>query len=77
MDIPVLRKDFILDEYQIYESKIIGADAVLLIGSLLEADKLKRFIKICDELGMSALVEAHTAAEIEKALGRSRNYWCE
>ncbi|HHT88018.1 MAG TPA: indole-3-glycerol phosphate synthase TrpC [Clostridiales bacterium] len=68
VDIPVLRKDFILDEYQIYESKIIGADAVLLIGSLLEADKLKRFIKICDELGMSALVEAHTAAEIEKAL---------
>lgn len=68
VDIPVLRKDFILDEYQIYESKMIGADAVLLIGSLLEADKLKRFIKICDELGMSALVEAHTAAEIEKAL---------
>lgn len=68
VDIPVLRKDFILDEYQIYESKIIGADAVLLISSLLEADKLKRFIKICDELGMSALVEAHTAAEIEKAL---------
>lgn len=68
VNIPVLRKDFILDEYQIYESKLIGADAVLLISSLLEVNRLKKFIEICDELGLSALVEAHTAAEIEKAV---------
>lgn len=68
VNIPVLRKDFILDEYQIYESKLIGADAVLLISSLLEANRLRKFIEICDELGLSALVEAHTAAEIEKAV---------
>jgi len=68
VNIPVLRKDFILDEYQIYESKLIGADAVLLISSLLEVNRLKKFIEICDELGLSALVEAHTAAEIKKAV---------
>ncbi len=68
VNIPVLRKDFILDEYQIYESKLIGADAVLLISSLIEANRLKKFIEICDELGLSALVEAHTAAEIVKAV---------
>lgn len=68
VDIPVLRKDFILDEYQIYESKLIGADAVLLICALLDTDRLKKYIKICDELGMSALVEAHTAKEIEIAM---------
>lgn len=68
VNIPVLRKDFILDEYQIYESKLIGADAVLLISSLLEANRLKKFIETCDELGLSALVEAHTSAEIEKAV---------
>lgn len=68
VNIPVLRKDFILDEYQIYESKLIGADAVLLISSLIEANRLRKFIEICDELGLSALVEAHTAAEIEKAV---------
>jgi indole-3-glycerol phosphate synthase len=68
VNIPVLRKDFILDEYQIYESKLIGADAILLISSLLEGPRLKKYIKICDELGLSALVETHTAEEIEKAL---------
>lgn len=68
VDIPVLRKDFILDEYQIYESKLIGADAVLLICALLDTDRLKKYIKICDELDMSALVEAHTAKEIEIAM---------
>ncbi|NLY48914.1 MAG: indole-3-glycerol phosphate synthase TrpC [Clostridiales bacterium] len=68
VDIPVLRKDFILDEYQIYESKIIGADAVLLICALLDKERTRKFIKICDELGMSALVEAHTEEEIDMAL---------
>jgi len=68
VSIPMLRKDFIVDEYQIYESKLIGADAVLLICALLDADVLRRYIKICDELGLSALVEAHTREEVSYAL---------
>ncbi len=66
--IPVLRKDFTIDEYQIYEAKLIGADAVLLICSLLETRTLQRYLKICDELGLSALVEAHTETEILSAI---------
>lgn len=66
--IPVLRKDFIIDEYQIYEAKLIGADAVLLICSLLNTCSIQRFIKICDDLGLSALVEAHTELEILSAV---------
>jgi indole-3-glycerol phosphate synthase len=66
--IPVLRKDFTIDEYQIYEAKLIGADAVLLICSLLEAPTMQRYLKICDELGLSALVEAHTEMEILSAI---------
>lgn len=67
VDIPVLRKDFTIDEYQIYEAKIIGADAVLLICALLDTDTISRYISICDGLGLSALVEAHTKEEIESA----------
>lgn len=66
--IPVLRKDFIIDEYQIYESKLIGADAVLLICTLLDGGTLKKYIEICDSLGLSALVEAHTEDEIKSAV---------
>jgi indole-3-glycerol phosphate synthase len=66
--IPVLRKDFTIDEYQIYEAKVIGADAVLLICSLLDTKVLKNYIKLCDELGLSALVEAHTKEEIVSAM---------
>jgi Indole-3-glycerol phosphate synthase len=66
--IPVLRKDFTIDEYQIYEAKVIGADAVLLICSLLDTNTLKNYIAICDELGLSALVEAHTEDEVRSAL---------
>ncbi len=66
--IPVLRKDFIIDEYQIYEAKMIGADAVLLICSLLYTEELKQYLSICNELGLSALVEAHTEHEILSAL---------
>lgn len=68
VSIPVLRKDFIIDEYQIYESKLIGADAILLICALLEIDTLKRYINICNELGLSALVEAHTKEEVILAI---------
>ncbi|HWT74433.1 MAG TPA: indole-3-glycerol phosphate synthase TrpC [Mobilitalea sp.] len=68
VQIPVLRKDFTVDEYQIYEAKVIGADAVLLICSLLDTDTIHRYLKICDHLGLSALVEAHTQEEIYSAM---------
>lgn len=66
--IPVLRKDFTVDEYQIYEAKVIGADAVLLICSLLDTDTLRDYLGICNELGLSALVEAHTEEEVTSAI---------
>jgi len=68
VNIPVLRKDFIIDSYQIYEAKIIGADAVLLICTLLDMNKLKEYINIAESLGLSALVETHTEEEIDFAL---------
>ena len=68
VSIPVLCKDFIIDEYQIYEAKTIGASAVLLICSLLDTDTIRRWIKLCDSLGLSALVEAHTADEVYSAI---------
>jgi len=66
--IPVLRKDFIIDEYQIYEAKYIGADAILLICSILNLETMKRFMDIAASLGLSCLVEAHDEKEIEQAL---------
>ena len=66
--IPVLRKDFTIDEYQIYEAKAIGADAVLLICALLDTETLHNYLALCDELGLSALVEAHTEEEILSAI---------
>lgn len=66
--IPVLRKDFTICDYQIYEAKILGADAVLLICALLKTEKIREYISICDELGISALVEAHDEREVESAL---------
>jgi indole-3-glycerol phosphate synthase len=68
VSIPVLRKDFTVDEYQIYEAKLIGADAVLLICALLDKDTLKEYISICNELGLSTLVEVHSEEEIKMAL---------
>jgi indole-3-glycerol phosphate synthase len=66
--IPVLQKDFIVDEYQLYQAKAIGADAVLLICALLDTDTLKKFLTVCNEFGLSALVEAHTEEEIQSAI---------
>jgi indole-3-glycerol phosphate synthase len=66
--IPVLRKDFIVDEYQVYEAKVIGADAVLLICSLLNTQELRKYLALSNELGLSALVEAHTKEEVASAL---------
>jgi indole-3-glycerol phosphate synthase len=68
VSIPCIRKDFTIDSYMIYEAKTLGASAVLLICSLLGRDTLRRYIGICDTLGLSALVEAHDEREIEDAV---------
>ena len=68
VSIPVLRKDFTVNEYQIYEAKLLGASAVLLICALLDADTIKKYIGIADSLGMSCLVEAHDEAEVKSAI---------
>ena len=68
VSIPCIRKDFTVDEYMIYEAKLLGAKAVLLICSILTAEQIKKYIGICDELGMSALVEAHDEAELRAAV---------
>lgn len=67
-NLPVLRKDFIIDAYQIYEAKVIGADAVLLIAAILTEAELNDFQRLARQLGLSALVEAHTEAELDKVL---------
>lgn len=66
--IPVLRKDFTIDPYMIYQAKLMGASAVLLICSLLETSVLKEYQDIAQSLGLSALVEAHDEKEVESAL---------
>lgn len=66
--LPMIRKDFTIDEYQIYQAKLMGADAVLLICKLLDPATLKSFLELCDDLGLSALVETHNSGEISSAL---------
>lgn len=66
--IPCLRKDFTVDEYMIYEAKTLGASAVLLICSILTEAEITDYIKICDSLGLSALVEVHDEQEVRTAL---------
>ena len=66
--IPCLRKDFTVDEYMLYEAKLLGASAALLICAMLPESQLKEYIGICDELGLSALVETHNEAEVDDAL---------
>ncbi len=67
-ELPILRKDFMIDEYQFYEAKAIGADAVLLIAAILDDAKLKSFYQLAAELGLDALVETHDETEMERAL---------
>ena len=67
IELPLLRKDFIVDEYQIYEARVLGASAVLLICSLMDMEKLKRYMGICGSLGLSSLAEAHTDREVAMA----------
>lgn len=68
VQIPVLRKDFTIDSYQIYEAKVIGASAILLICAILSEEELKRFHELAHSLGLACLVEAHSEEEIAKAL---------
>jgi indole-3-glycerol phosphate synthase len=67
-DLPVLRKDFMVDPYQIYESRAMGADCVLLIVAVLSLSKMRELEEIAAELGMAVLVESHDGAELEQAL---------
>ena len=71
ISIPMLRKDFIVDEYQIYESRIIGADMQLLIVAALSKDQLKDFYQLGTELGMASLFEVHSLEELETAMSLS------
>ncbi|MBQ6568725.1 MAG: indole-3-glycerol phosphate synthase TrpC [Clostridia bacterium] len=68
VSVPCLRKDFTVDEYMIYEAKLLGASAVLLICSILSENQIKKYIEVCDTLGLSALVEAHDEEEVNSAL---------
>lgn len=68
IDTPMIRKDFTVDEYQIYQAKCMDADAVLLICSILDDARLKDYLSLCKELGLDALVEAHNEKEIESAV---------
>lgn len=68
VSIPCLRKDFTVDKYMIYEAKLLGASAVLLICSILTTEQLNSYLNLCEELGLSALVEAHDEAEVHMAL---------
>ena len=65
VNIPILRKDFIIDEYQIYEAKYLGASAVLLIAAVLEYSRMKSYFDLAHELGLDCLVEVHTPEEME------------
>jgi len=68
VSIPCIRKDFTVDEYQIYQAKTLGAAAVLLICSILSEEQLSKYIKVCDSLGISALVEIHNEKEAGMAV---------
>lgn len=78
VSIPCLRKDFTVDAYMIYEAKLLGASTVLLICAILNDAQLKEYLAICDGLGLSALVEAHDDAEVDRALAaRGTHPWRE
>ncbi|MGN0667158.1 MAG: indole-3-glycerol phosphate synthase TrpC [Huintestinicola sp.] len=68
VNLPILRKDFIFDEYQIYEARVIGADAILLIAAILDEDTIRRFRSLAGDLGLYVLAESHNEEEFEKLL---------
>ena len=69
VNIPILRKDFIIDEYSIYEARVIGADAILLIAGILSSQQLKEYADIAHSLGLQTLTEVHNETELEKLGG--------
>jgi len=68
LNLPLLRKDFIIDTYQISETRVLGADALLLIARILEQGQLREFLGLASELGLAALVEVHDETDLEKAI---------
>lgn len=64
--LPLLRKDFMIEEYQVYEARLMGADAILLIAAILSASKMKQLASLAEKLGMDALFEVHSRAELNK-----------
>lgn len=72
-NLPVLRKDFIIDPYQVYESNIYGADAILLIAAVLSFNELGNLLRLTKQLGMEALVEVHNKDDLEKAISIGAN----
>ena len=68
VDVPILRKDFVVDEYMIWEAKMLGASAILLIVSILDIVQLKKYLDLAHDLGLSAIVETHDGDEIMRAL---------
>lgn len=68
VSMPCLRKDFTVDEYMLYEAKVLGASAALLICSILSTEQIREYLAVCDALGLSALVETHDEKEVEQAL---------
>jgi len=67
-NIPILRKDFIIDEYQIYESKVFKADAILLIATILNDNTIKKFIEIADDIGLDYIIESHSSEELKRVI---------
>lgn len=72
VDIPILRKDFTIDPYQIYQAKIMGADCILLIAAILSADEIKQFINFSNDLGLDSIIEVHSLAELDKLSGNEK-----
>ncbi len=68
ISLPMIRKDFTVDEYQIYQAKVMGANAVLLICAILDTETVAKYMELCDALGLAALVEAHDEAEVRSAV---------
>ena len=76
VDVPLLRKDFTIDPYHIYQARVAGADAILLIVAALSGEQLREFVEIASSLSMASLVEVHTEAELDIALDIGcRDYW--
>ena len=71
--LPIIQKDFVVDEYQIYEAKIVGSSALLLIARLVDEEKLRKLVKLCIELGIEPVVEINDQEDLDKSLGTNAN----